>query len=94
MHNRNTVCNCLFHKVFVSEKVRNLTPFKDENLMYRFLVLPYVNALPLVHYIKEICPQAELLCRTPRWSVDALLRGSVDAALIPWLTVSPIPSCR
>jgi chorismate dehydratase len=51
--------------------------------MYRFLVLPYVNALPLVHYIKEICPQAESLCRTPRWSVDALLRGSADAALIP-----------
>jgi chorismate dehydratase len=51
--------------------------------MYRFLVLPYANALPLVHYIKEVCPQAELLRRTPRWSVDALLAGSVDAALIP-----------
>lgn len=51
--------------------------------MFRFLVLPYANALPLVHYIPEVCPGAELLYRTPRWSLEALLRGRVDAALVP-----------
>jgi len=36
--------------------------------MYRFLVLPYANALPL-HYIPEVRPGVELLYRTPRWSL-------------------------
>jgi chorismate dehydratase len=51
--------------------------------MCRFLTLPYANALPLVHYIRQVCPQAELLCRTPRWSLEALLTGKFDAALVP-----------
>ena len=51
--------------------------------MSRFLVLPYANALPLVHYIKQVCPQAELLCRTPRCSLEALSTGQIDAALVP-----------
>lgn len=53
------------------------------NLMCRFSVLPYVNALPLVHFLRQVCPQAELVYRIPRSSLDALLVGRVDAALVP-----------
>jgi len=59
--------------------------------MCRFLVLPYANALPLVHYIKQVCPQAELLCRTPRSSLEALVSGRIDAALVPVVDVFSRP---
>ncbi len=51
--------------------------------MCRFSVLPYANALPLVHFIPDICPGAELVYRTPRQAVEALLTNRVDAALVP-----------
>lgn len=50
---------------------------------YRFCVLPYANALPLVHYVKEAHPPAELIYRTPRSAVMALLEGIAETALIP-----------
>jgi len=50
---------------------------------YRFCVLPYANALPLVHFITDVCPPAELLYRMPQLAVGALLEGVVDAALVP-----------
>ena len=50
---------------------------------YRFCVLPYANALPLVHFITNVYPPAELLHRVPRSAVGALLEGVVEAALIP-----------
>lgn len=59
--------------------------------MSRFLTLPYANALPLVHYIRQVCPQAELLCRTPRWSLEALVAGQADAALVPVVDVFARP---
>jgi chorismate dehydratase len=49
----------------------------------RFSVLSYANALPLVHFIRESSPGAELLCGPPRHSVAALLDGRVEAALVP-----------
>lgn len=62
--------------------------------MYRFLVLPYANALPLIHYIPEVHPGAELQYRTPRWSLEALLRGRVDAALIPVIDLFTRPELQ
>ncbi len=62
--------------------------------MCRFLTLPYANALPLVHYIRQVCPQAELLCRTPRLSLEALLTGQVDAALVPVVDVFTHPELK
>ena len=49
----------------------------------RFSVLPYANALPLVHFIGESSPEARLSYYPPRRSVAALLNGQADAALIP-----------
>ena len=59
--------------------------------MSRFLVLPYANALPLVHYLRQVCPQAELLSCTPRRSLEALLAEQVDAALVPVVDVFTCP---
>lgn len=49
----------------------------------RFSVLPYVNALPLVHFIEESSPEAVLSCYPPRDSAAALLARQADAALVP-----------
>jgi len=49
----------------------------------RFSVLSYANALPLVHFIRESSPGAELSYCSPRHSVTALLDGQVEAALVP-----------
>ena len=51
--------------------------------MYRFAVLPYVNAAPLVHFLPEVCPDAELIYHTPREMFSELMAGRVDAALVP-----------
>jgi len=55
----------------------------DTAQAYRFCILPYANALPLVHFITEVCPAAELFYRTPRFAVGALSEGLADAALVP-----------
>ena len=52
-------------------------------MTYRFSVLPYANALPLVHFIGAGSPEAHLSYYTPRHSVISLLDGQADAALIP-----------
>jgi len=52
-------------------------------MLFRFAVLPYANALPLVHCIPRVCPEAELVYRTPRQAIEALLTNRVDAALVP-----------
>jgi chorismate dehydratase len=49
----------------------------------RFSVLPYANALPLVHFIPHVYPVAELFYRVPRAAVGTLTDGTVDAALTP-----------
>ncbi len=49
----------------------------------RFCVLPYVNALPLVHFLPQVDPAAGLVYRTPRSAVGTLLEGEADAAIIP-----------
>ena len=51
--------------------------------MNRFAVLPYTNAAPLAHFIPQACPNAELIYRTPRQTLDELLQGRVDAAIVP-----------
>ncbi len=50
---------------------------------YRFCVLPYANALPLVHFLASVYPPAKLFYHVPRSATGALLEGAVDAALIP-----------
>jgi chorismate dehydratase len=50
---------------------------------HRFCVLPYANALPLVHFLAEADPAAELIYRTPHAAVETLLEGRADAALVP-----------
>ncbi len=51
--------------------------------MNRLAVLPYANALPLIYFLRQVCPETQLVYRTPRRALDALLTGQVDAALIP-----------
>lgn len=51
--------------------------------MYKFAVLPYVNAAPLVHFLPEVCPNAELIYHTPRKTFSELTAGRVDAAIVP-----------
>jgi len=48
-----------------------------------FCILPYANALPLVHFLPEVDPAVRLIYRTPRSTVGALLEEEVDAAIIP-----------
>lgn len=50
---------------------------------YRFCALPYANALPLVHYLKDVYPPAELIYCAPRLAVSALREDLADAALVP-----------
>jgi chorismate dehydratase len=54
-----------------------------EVLMYRFAVLPYCNAAPLVYYISDFCPSIKLLEKYPREMYDELKFNRVDAALVP-----------
>lgn len=51
--------------------------------MYRFAVLPYANAAPLVHFIPQVCPGAKLIYNTPNNTLLELISGRVDAAIIP-----------
>jgi chorismate dehydratase len=50
---------------------------------HRYCILPYANALPLVHFVQEADPAAKLICRTPRAAVETLPEGKADAALVP-----------
>lgn len=60
-------------------------------MLLRFAVLPYANALPLVHFIPRVYPEAELVYRTPRQALAALLTDRVDAALVPLIDHFPNP---
>jgi len=51
--------------------------------MYKFAVLPYVNAAPLVYFLREVCPGAEVIYRKPREILCELTAGRVDAAIVP-----------
>jgi len=51
--------------------------------MYKFAVLPYVNAAPLVYFLREICPDAQVTYHKPRESLRELTAGRVDAAIVP-----------
>lgn len=51
--------------------------------MYKFAVLPYVNTIPLVHFIPQLCPDVKLIYHTPRNTISELINGNVDAAIIP-----------
>ncbi len=51
--------------------------------MYRFAVTPYANALPLTHFLPEVCPTVELVPLAPRATLAMLQCGDVDAAIIP-----------
>ncbi len=61
--------------------------------MFRFAVLPYANAAPLVHFLPGVCPGAELLHRPPRDVLPELAAGRADAGIVsvvdflasPWL---------
>lgn len=55
----------------------------DTDVAHRFSVLPYGNALPLVHFLSESSPEVELVYCSPRHAVAALLDKRVDAALVP-----------
>lgn len=51
--------------------------------MYKFAVLPYVNAAPLVHFLPEVSPDTELIYHTPRETFSELMARRVDAAIVP-----------
>jgi chorismate dehydratase len=51
--------------------------------MYRFAVLPYLNAVPLVHFLPEVCPNARLTYHTPSEVFAKLAAGRADAGIVP-----------
>jgi len=61
---------------------------------YRFSVLPYGNALPLVYFLGETSPGAEISYYLPRHSAGTLIDGQVDAALVPVVDFFAHPALR
>jgi chorismate dehydratase len=53
------------------------------SFMFRFGVLPYINAAPLVHFLPKACSYTELIYRKPREMFSILAKHRVDAAIIP-----------
>lgn len=51
--------------------------------MYRFGVLPYLNAAPLVHFLPNACSSPELIYCKPREMFSVLASRRVDAAIVP-----------
>ena len=51
--------------------------------MYKFAVLPYCNAAPLVYFIPEFCSSALLVKKYPSVVLNELKSNRVDVALIP-----------
>ena len=51
--------------------------------MYKFTLLPYVNAAPLVHFVPEVCPDDDLIYRNTRETLYESVRGRADASIIP-----------
>ena len=51
--------------------------------MYKFGILPYLNAAPLVHFLSEVCPYPELIYCKPREMFSKLADHRVDAAIVP-----------
>jgi chorismate dehydratase len=51
--------------------------------MYKFAVLPYTNTAPLAEYIPAVQPGAELIYRHPAFTLNEILRGQVDAGIVP-----------
>lgn len=51
--------------------------------MYKFAVLPYLNAAPLVHFLPEMCSSPELIYCKPRKTFSELANSRVDAAIVP-----------
>lgn len=51
--------------------------------MYKFAVLPYLNAVPLVHFLPEVCSYPELVYCPPRDTFSELSSGRVNAAIVP-----------
>lgn len=64
-------------------RAQNDRSIDREEVMYKFAVLPYVNAAPLVYFLREICPNAQVTYHTPRESLLELATGRVDAAIVP-----------
>lgn len=72
----------------------SITRLWDTNVAHRFSVLPYGNALPLVHFLSESSPEVELVYCSPQHAVAALLDKRVDAALIPVVDLYAHPELR
>ncbi|MCP4454183.1 MAG: menaquinone biosynthesis protein, partial [Planctomycetes bacterium] len=53
--------------------------------MFRFAVIPYVNALPLTYSLPAVCPRADLVQVSPSQAMGLLESGRVDLALVPVL---------
>lgn len=51
--------------------------------MYKFGILPYLNAAPLVHFLPEVCTYPELIYCRPGEMFSELAGRRVDAAIIP-----------
>ena len=51
--------------------------------MYKFAVLPYINTVPLIEYIPDVQPGAELIYRDPALTLNEILYGQVDAGIVP-----------
>jgi len=50
---------------------------------FKFAILPYCNAAPLVHFIPDFCHSASLITKYPSETIKELKSNRVDIALIP-----------
>jgi chorismate dehydratase len=62
--------------------------------MVRFGVLPYCNAAPLVHFIRDCCPSAVEVVKRPMEMFCELRNGQVDVALLPVVDFLSKPGWR
>lgn len=51
--------------------------------MFKFAVLPYCNAAPLVYFISDFCYSVSLIRKYPSEMLDELRFGKADVALMP-----------
>jgi chorismate dehydratase len=61
---------------------------------YSFGVVPYMNAIPLVHCLSQVAPRSKLIQHVPRHLAGLLLDNTLDAGLVPIVDVFANPDLQ
>ena len=52
-------------------------------MRYRFAAIPYANAMPLVHFLPQVCYDAEIVYLKPAHVLHEMNTQKVDSAILP-----------